>query len=160
MRRRKMETIIVAADPFATGLKDAVAKHLEGRGFRVEDLGATGENPEKPYYESAVEAAEALQAGKAGRAFLFCGTGMGMSMIANRFRGVRAAVVESVFAAKMSRAINDANVCCMGQMIWGETMAVAAADAFLDTGFTEGLEQFAPFLREAREKVAQIADGK
>ena len=96
--------------------------------------------------------------GEAKRAFLFCGTGMGMSMIANRFKGVRAAVVESVFAAKMCRAINDANVLCMGQMIWGDMMAEAAADAFLDTKFTEGLEPLAKFLEDARTKVEAIRD--
>ena len=105
------------------------------------------------------EARKALQRGEAKRAFLFCGTGMGMSLIANRFKGVRAAAVESVFAAKMCRTINDANVLCMGQMIWGDMMAVAAADAFLDTKFTEGLEGLAPFLHEAAKKVEAI-DGR
>ena len=105
---------VIAADPFAVGLKKAVAAHLEKRGFEVKDLGATDANKDKPYFESAVEVCRALQKGEAQRAFLFCGTGMGMNMIANRFKGVRAAVVESVFAAKMCRTINDANVCCCG----------------------------------------------
>ena len=152
------ETILVAADPFAVGLKNAVVKHLEERGFAVKDLGATDANKDKPYFESAVEVCRALQKGDAKRAFLFCGTGMGMNMIANRFKGVRAAVVESVFAAKMCRAINDANVLCMGQMIWGDMMANAAADAFLDTKFTETLEPLATFLEDARKKVEAIRD--
>jgi len=152
------ETILVAADPFAVGLKNAVTKHLEERGFAVKDMGATDANKEKPYFESAVEVCRALQKGEAKRAFLFCGTGMGMNMIANRFKGVRAAVVESVFAAKMCRAINDANVLCMGQMIWGDMMANVAADAFLDTKFTETLEPLAPFLEDARKKVEAIRD--
>lgn len=150
------ETILVAADPFAVGLKAAVVQHLEQRGFAVKDCGATDANKEKPYFESAVDVCAALQRGEAKRAFLFCGTGMGMGLVANRFKGVRAAVVESVFAAKMCRAINDANVLCMGQMIWGEAMANAAADAFLDTKFTEGLEPLAPFLRDAAKKVEAI----
>ena len=152
------ETILVAADPFAVGLKNAVVKHLQERGFAVKDLGATDANKEKPYFESAVDVCRALQKGEAKRAFLFCGTGMGMSMIANRFKGVRAAVVESVFAAKMCRAINDANVLCLGQMIWGDVMANAAVDAFLDTKFTETLETLAPFLEDARRKVEAICD--
>ena len=126
--------------------------------FAVKDMGATDAAPEKPYFESAVDVCRALQKGEAKRAFLFCGTGMGMNMIANRFKGVRAAVVESVFAAKMCRTINDANVCCMGQMIWGDMMAEAAADAFLDTKFTEGLEPLAKFLEDARTKVEAIRD--
>ncbi len=152
------ETIIVAADPFAVGLKNAVVKHLEERGVVVKDMGATDANKEKPYFESAVEVCRAIQKGEAKRALLFCGTGMGMNMIANRFKGVRAAVVESVFAAKMCRSINDANVLCMGQMIWGDMMANAAVDAFLDTKFTETLESLAPFLEEARGKVEAIRD--
>jgi len=152
------ETILVAADPFAVGLKKAVVAHLEKRGFAVKDLGATDANKEKPYFESAVDVCRAMQRGEATRAFLFCGTGMGMSMIANRFAGVRAAVVESVFAAKMCRTINDANVLCMGQMIWGDMMAEAAADAFLDTKFTQGLEPLAGFLQDAKVKVEAIRD--
>ena len=81
---------------------------------------------------------------------------MGMSLVANRFAGVRAAVAESVFAARMCRAINDANVLCLGQMIWGDVMASAAVDAFLDTAFTQGLEDLAPFLRDAARKVEAI----
>jgi len=152
------ETILVAADPFAVGLKTAVAAHLEKRGFAVKDLGATEANKDKPYFESAVDVCRALQKGEAKRAFLFCGTGMGMNMIANRFKGVRAAVVESVFAAGMARTINDANVCCMGQMIWGDMMATAAVDTFLDTKFTQGLEPLAKFLEDARTKVEALRD--
>ena len=158
-RNKKVKEIIyVAADPFAVQLKQAVVKHLEERGFEVKDFGATAANPEKPYFESAVEFSRALTAADspARRGILFCGTGMGMNMIANRFPGVRAAVVESVWAAKMCRTINDANVLCLGQMLWGEWMANAAVDTFLDTKFTEGLESLAPFLKEAAKKVEAI----
>lgn len=149
------ETILVAADPFAVTLKNAVVKHLVGRGFTVKDLGAGKDAPEKPYYESAVDVCKAMKAGEAKRAFLFCGTGMGMSIVANHM-GMRAAVVESVFAAKMCRAINDANICCMGQMLLGDMMACAMADAFLETKFTEGLESIVGFLTTARDKVDAI----
>ncbi len=158
-RKNEMkETILVAADPFALNLKQAVTAHLEKRGFAVKDLGAGASAPEKPYFESAVEVCRALQRGEAKRAILFCGTGMGMNMIANRFKGVRAAVVESVFAAKMCRTINDANVLCLGQMLFGDMMATAAVDAFLDTKFTEGLEPLAKFLEDAKTKVEAIRD--
>ena len=151
------EIIYVAADPFAVGLKKAVVAHLEERGFEVKDFGSTSENPEKPYFESAEEFSRAFIENKeVKRGILFCGTGMGMNMIANRFPGIRAAVVESVYAAKMSRAINDANVLCLGQMLWGDWMANAAVDAFLDTKFTGTLEAIAPFLQEAKEKVEKI----
>lgn len=151
------EVIYIAADPFAMNLKNAVVAHLEERGFEVKDFGATSENPEKPYFESAEEFSRAfIGDGVAKRGILFCGTGMGMNMIANRFPGIRAAVVESVYAAKMCRAINDANVLCLGQMLWGDWMANAAVDAFLDTKFTETLEGIAPFLEDAAKKVSNI----
>lgn len=147
--------ILVAADPFAVTLKDAVVEHLKSKGYAVTDLGSTKDKPQ-PYFECGAAVGKAIQAGQAEWAVLFCGTGMGMSIVANRFKGVTAAVVESVFAAKMSRAINNANVLCLGQMIWGEWMAKEAVDVFLKTKFTEGLDQFAGFLQEACGKVEAI----
>jgi ribose 5-phosphate isomerase B len=149
--------IIVAADPFAVALKDAIVEHLKQKGFTVADLGATKEK-EIPYYESAPLVCRAIQKGEAKQAVLFCGTGMGMSVIANRFKGVVAAVTESVFAAKMSRVINNANVLCLGSMIWGEWMAKEAVDAFLETKFIQGLENLGEFLQEAEKIVNGIRD--
>lgn len=158
------KNIIVAADPFAITLKDAVMAHLKEKGYEVLDLGAKKTDDPKsaeiPYYESCPAACKAVQEGKASRAVLFCGTGMGMSVIANRYKGIVASVVESVFAAKMCRAINNANVLCLGAMIWGDWMANEAVDTFLDTKFTEGLEPLADFLRDAEKKVAALRDDK
>ena len=154
-KEEKMKKIVGAADPFAVGLKDAIVAHLKGKGYEVSDVGATATQA-VPYYDGAVAASKVLQAGGAEKAILFCGTGMGMSIVANRFKGVTAAVVESVFAAKMCRAINNANALCLGQMIWGEWMAKEAVDTFLKTEFTEGLDGFACFLKEAVQKVDTI----
>ena len=151
----EVKRIIVAADPFAVALKDAVASHRTASGYEVLDLGSTAAGA-VPYYECSAEACKALQAGLAERAVLFCGTGMGVAIVANRFKGVTAAVVESVFAAKMARAVNNANVLCLGQMLWGEWMAKEAVDVFLKTKFTEGLEGFAGFLHEACGKVEAL----
>ncbi|MDD4025544.1 MAG: RpiB/LacA/LacB family sugar-phosphate isomerase [Kiritimatiellae bacterium] len=147
--------IIVAADPFAVPLKDQIVAFLKERGYEVTDYSKT-QGQDRPYFDSAVAVCEAMQAGAAPRALLFCGTGMGMSIVANRFRGVTAAVVESVFAAKMCRAINNANVLCLGQMIWGTEMAKAAVEAFLNTKFTEGLEGLSGFLHDTCKKVEAI----
>jgi len=81
---------------------------------------------------------------------------MGMSIVANRFKGVVASVVESIFAAKMCRAINNANTLCLGAMIWGDWMAKEAVDVFLETKFTQGLDGFADFLKDAEKKVEAI----
>ncbi len=148
--------IIFAADPFAIDLRDAIVEHLEKKGYEVIDFGASKENTDIQYYESCPKACEALQNGVADRAILLCGTGMGMNQIANRFQGVRAAVVESVFAAKMCRAINDSNALCLGAMIWGHWMALEAVDTFLNTKLGDGLEDLKSFLEDAAKKVAEI----
>ena len=145
--------IVVAADPFAVGLKDAVVADLKGKGYDVIDVGARAENPDIPYFESAPIACKYIQDGTCENGILFCGTGMGMSIVANKCKGIRASVVESVFATKMCRTINNSNVLCLGAMIWGEAMALDAVDTFLNTAFTSALPQFADFLKEAAKKV-------
>ncbi len=147
--------VIIAADPFALNLKKAVLEYLHDKGHEVIDLGSTEEKA-IPYFECGVTASKSLQAGTGDRAILMCGTGMGMSIVANRFKGVTAAVVESVFAARMCRAINNANALCLGSMIWGEWMAKEAVEAFLTTNLADGLPQFADFLKDAHQKVERI----
>ena len=147
--------IVIAADPFALTLKDALVAHLKEKGHTIVDVGAT-QDKEIPYFDSAPIACKMLQDGGAEKAILLCGTGMGMAVIANRFRGVVASVVESVFSARMCRAINNANALCLGAMIWGNWMATEAVDAFLETQFTQGLDGFADFLRDAEKKVDAI----
>ena len=148
--------IIFAADPFALPLRKAIVEHLKKNGHEVIDFGASEENTEIAYYDSCVKACEALQRGEGERGILLCGTGMGMSVIANRFQGVRASVVESVFAARMCRAINDANVLCLGAMIWGDWMACEAVDVFLNTNLGDGLEDLKEFLQQAAKTVEKI----
>ena len=145
-----------AADPFALSLRKAIVDHLKQNGHEVIDFGASEDNTEIQYYESCVKACEALQRGEGERAILLCGTGMGMNVIANRFKGVRAAVVESVFAARMCRAINDANALCLGAMIWGDWMACEAVDVFLKTKLGDGLEDLKEFLQQAAKTVEKI----
>ena len=145
--------LVIGADPFAYGLKKAVAQHLENRGVEVVDMASYAETP---YYEVAEKAAREISAGNADGAVLFCGTGAGMAIVANKICGVRAVCVESVFAAKKAKAINDANAITMGAMIVGEAMACEMVDAWLDTKFAEGFEQLREFLESARGQVGKI----
>lgn len=145
--------LAIGADPFAYGLKKAVAQHLENRGVEVVDMDSYAETP---YYEVAEKAAREISAGNADGAVLFCGTGAGMAIVANKICGVRAVCVESVFAAKKAKAINDANAITMGAMIIGEAMACEMVDAWLDTKFAEGFEQLREFLESARGQVGKI----
>ena len=147
--------IVIVADPFAVELKNAIVCHLKEKGHDVLDFGST-ETKEIPYYDGAVSAARAIQAGEGERGIFLCGSGMGMSIVANRFTGIRAAVVESVFAARMCRAINDANVLCLGAMIWGQWMALEAVDVFLTTNLADGLPDLTEFLQAAVKKVEAI----
>lgn len=145
--------LAIGADPFAYGLKKAVAQHLKNRGVEVMDMDSYAETP---YYEVAEKAAREISAGNADGAVLFCGTGAGMAIVANKICGVRAVCVESVFAAKKAKAINDANAITMGAMIIGEAMACEMVDAWLDTKFAEGFEQLREFLESARVQVGEI----
>ena len=154
-KKEKAMNIVVAADPFALDLKDSVIKHLTEAGHKVTDVGATKGN-EMAYYDAAPAACKIIQAGKADRGILFCGTGMGMSIVANKFKGVTASCVESVYAAQMSRAINDSNVLTMGAMFIAPWKANAMVDAWMNTKHTEGLEGFADFLKAAVKKVDAI----
>lgn len=158
-QNKKSMKIVIAADPFAVSLKKSIAAYLKEKGHEVIDVGST-EDKEIPYYECGPVACKAVQQGKADRAVLMCGTGMGMAIVANRFKGVTASVVESVFAAKMCRVINNANVLCLGAMIWGDWMAKEAVEVFLTTNLADGMPQLAGFLKEAEKKVAAITPGQ
>ena len=114
-KKENAMNIVIAADPFALDLKDSIIKHLTDAGHKVTDVGAT-KDKEMAYYDGASAACKVIQAGKADRGVLLCGTGMGMAIVANKFKGVTASCVESVYAAQMSRAINDSNVLTMGAM--------------------------------------------
>ena len=152
-----MKKIIMAADPFAVDLKDSIKAKLIAEGYDVEDVGSQ-KGQDIAYFDCAPVACKKLQKDPDARGILLCGTGMGMSIVANRFSGIHASVVESVFAAKMCRAINNSNVLCLGAMIWGDWMAKEAVQTFLNTKFTEGLEPLADFLNDAYKKVSAIRD--
>ena len=149
--------IVVAGDPWGVALKDAVKNHLVERGHEVLDLGGT-ETCGVHYYSAAADAARKIQNGEAERAVLCCGTGMGMAIVANKFKGVYASVVESVQTARLCRAVNDANVLTLGGLLITPFVALQAVDAWLDTKHTEGLEENQDFLRQALKDVAAIED--
>lgn len=154
-RKERQMKIIVGADAWGVELKDTVKQHLAKHGHEVTDIGGTPGN-DRPYYDVAKEAARMLQAGAAERAVLVCGTGMGMAIVANKFKGVYASVIESEFTARMCRAVNNANVLTMGSMVVAPYVAIQAVDAFLTTKYTQGLEDVADFLHTALVAVGQI----
>lgn len=147
--------IVVAADPWAVELKDAVKAHLSELGHEVTDLGG---HPDKEvnYYDGAAAAAKMIQRGEAERGILFCGTGMGMAIVANKFKGIYASVVESAMTARLCRAVNNSNVLTMGALILTPFTALQAVDEWLNTAHTQGLEEHKDFLCQALKAIAEI----
>lgn len=133
-------SILLASDHGAVDLKNIVAEHLRSRGLSVEDLGTHGRES-VDYTVYGMRVARAVSEGRAERGILLCGTGLGMSMVANRFPHVRAALCNDLFSAGMSRRHNNANVLVLGGRVLGDVLACAIVDAWLDTPFEGGRHQ-------------------
>ncbi len=129
--------IALAADHAGYMLKEKIKKHLEALKFEVCDYG-TDSDESCDYPVFAKKACAAVVSGQCDRAILICGTGIGMSMVANKIKGIRAAVCTETFAAKYTRLHNDANVLCMGARILGEGVATEITDTFVSTEFEGG----------------------
>jgi len=133
-----MSLIVFGSDHAGLALKSVLMEHLQGR-FATHDVG-THTLDSCDYPEIAVRlATEVLTRGALG--ILICGSGIGMSITANRFAGIRAALCTNEYMARMSRMHNDANVLCLGERILGVDLAKAITDAFLDTRFEGGRHQ-------------------
>lgn len=154
-----MKRIIIGSDKSGFPLKETLKAHLLALGYEVTDCGTQNEEEPKPYFEVAEIAASKVSAGEFEKGILICGTGMGMSIVANKFKGVYAAVCENTYAAEKARAINDANILTMGGWITGEVVGLVVADVFLNTKFTQNLEEWrAKNLRNASIQVAKIEE--
>ncbi|MGB8930637.1 MAG: ribose 5-phosphate isomerase B [Anaeromyxobacteraceae bacterium] len=134
------EKIVIGSDHAGLALRAEAAKVARAAGFDVEDLGPfSGDSVDYPDYARRV--ATAVASGKARLGILVCGTGIGMSISANKVRGVRAANCTSEYEARMARAHNDANVLCVGERVVGLGLGAAIVDAFLHQAFEGGRHQ-------------------
>ena len=133
-----MRTVVFGSDHAGFGLKNILMEHLKDRCQAV-DVG-THSLDSCDYPLVAGDLARDVLARQAV-GILICGSGIGVSMAANRFPGIRAALCANEYMARMSRMHNDANVLCMGERIIGVDLAKAIADAFLATGFEGGRHQ-------------------
>ena len=132
--------IAIGADHGGVELKDALVAALHERGERVVDVGTTGDaSVDYPDFGRAV--AERVSRGEAERGILICTNGIGMSIVANKFPGVRAALVADATAARMAREHNDANVLVLGGGMMGKFHARELLGIFLDTPFGGGRHQ-------------------
>lgn len=140
--------IAFACDHGGYILKDAVIAHIKAKGYEVLDFG-TDSSARCEYPDHGEPAARAVAEGKADLGILICGTGIGMSLVANKVHGIRAACCSEPYSAKLTRNHNNANMLCFGARVVGEGTALMIVDAFLDSEFEGG--------RHA-DRVARIAE--
>ena len=139
--------IAIASDHGGFAMKQYLISHLEERGIPFADLGCYSEDSvDYPAYAEKV--CRGIAAGEYERGVLVCGTGIGMSIAANKLPGIRAALCGDCYSAAMTRAHNDSNVLCLGGRVLGTGLAGMILDAWLDTPFS-GLEKHA-------RRIAQI----
>jgi len=134
--------VAIGSDKSGFPAKEAIKAYLTEAGVDFVDLGTQDLENVHPYYEVANEIAPQVQNGTFDRAILICGTGAGMSVVANKYKGVYAVACEGVYSAKMCRAINNANIMCMGGWIVGPEMAVEMTKTFLATDWCQDLEDW------------------
>ena len=152
--------LAIGSDKSGFSAKEAIKAYLTGIGADFEDLGTTDLDEVHPYYQVASEIAPLVQAGRFDRAILICGTGAGMCVVSNKYKGVYAVACESVYSARMARAINNANILCMGGWIVGPEMAVEMTKTFLATDWCQDLEDWrAANLHKFARQVDAIEDG-
>jgi ribose 5-phosphate isomerase B len=129
-----MSTIAIGCDPNASGLKEAIKGSLAALGFEVEDYGSD----DTVYANTAIRVAEAVAAGKHVRGILICGTGIGMSIAANKVPGAYAALVTDPYSAERAVKSNNANIMCLGAQTTGVEVAKLLVKIWLDSRYTAG----------------------
>jgi len=143
--------MVIASDHGGLELKDAIKKCLVSRGLSVGDLGTdNGDSVDYPDFGEKV--ARAVSSGEAERGILICGTGIGMSIVANKFPGVRAALVNDPFTARMAKEHNNANVLVMGGRVITPEVACRLVEIWLDSQFEGDRHQ------RRLDKISQIED--
>ncbi len=133
----KTNKVIIGCDHAGYNLKLLVMEHLKEVGVEYVDVG-TNSTESCHYPDFAHAVCEKVQHGEAPVGILICGTGVGMSMAANKHRGIRAACCSDTFSARLTREHNDANVLCFGERVIGAGLAFDLVDAFLDAEFMGG----------------------
>jgi len=151
--------IAIASDLSGFPLKEAIMEYLnEQPGFEVVDFGIVDPDNPKPYTVQGPKVAGAVQSGEVEKGILICGTGQGMAIVANKFKGVYACVVDSIFSGERAKIINNANVITLGGWITAPFLGVQIVEAWLSVSFTEKMELKKDFLTENFNLVAEIED--
>ena len=149
--------IILGSDKSGFLLKEAIKAYFDEANIDYEDIGTQDIEQPKPFFIVAPIAAKMIQENPERKAILLCGTGMGMAQVATKYHGILAACCESVYAARMCRAVNNSNILTMGGWVIGPEMGLEMVKAFLSTDHTQGLEEWRQeFLKNAVLKVNEI----
>ena len=130
----KLTKIVIGCDHAAYELKLKVIEHLKDQGIEVEDVG-TNSTASCDYPDFADALCKKIMSGEYERGILICGTGIGMSMAANKHKGIRAACCSDTFSARLTRLHNNANVLCMGARVVGAGLAIDLVEAFINAEF-------------------------
>lgn len=141
--------IAIGSDHGGFALKQEIIGYLEEKGFEYKDFGAyTEASCDYPVYAKKV--AEAILAGECEKGILICGTGIGISITANKYKGIRAALCHDCFSAQATREHNDANIVAMGARVVGAGLAIKIVETFLNTEFS-GDERHINRIRQIEE---------
>ena len=132
--------IALASDHGAYALKELVKKHLQDRGLEVKDFG-TYSKDSCDYPDFVGPAAQAVASGACDRGIVLCTTGIGVSITANKIKGIRCALLSDLMSARLTRQHNDTNMMAMGAGVVGEMLALEIVDTWLDTEFQGGRHQ-------------------
>ncbi len=133
------KTIVIGCDNAAVGLKDLIKGFVESLGYPVEDVGCfTAEDPTYYPYIAKRVCDAIIESSYAKEGILICGTGIGMAMTANKFKGIRAAVCHDNFSAERAKLSNDGNVLCMGERVIGPELAKKITKEWLSLAFVDG----------------------
>jgi ribose 5-phosphate isomerase B len=148
--------IAIASDLSGFPLKQEIVKHLKEKNIEVLDFGIPSETEAQPYFIQAPKVAKALQNGEAEKGILICGTGQGMAIVANKFKGVYACVVDDVFSGERAKIVNNSNVITLGGWITAPFVGCEIVDAWLSVKFTQKMEFKHDFLANAFEQVQAL----
>ncbi|MBC1935716.1 ribose 5-phosphate isomerase B [Listeria grandensis] len=138
----------IGADHNAFGMKEALRRHIEDSGNEIVDFGCFSED-EVDYPDIAFQVGTAIQVGTVERGILVCGTGIGMSIAANKVPGIRSAQCHDVYSAERAQLSNDAQIITLGAKVIGLELAKKIVDAYLDVAFAGG---------QSKRKIDQISD--
>ncbi|SIQ76194.1 ribose 5-phosphate isomerase B [Alkalispirochaeta americana] len=155
----KKTRLAVASDRAGYPLKQALLEHLTTReDLEILDLGQDSPDEARPYVEQAPKVARALQEGRADKGVLVCGTGQGMAIVANKFKGVYAIVADTVFAGERGRIINNSNVITLGGWITAPFLGIQIVESWLALEFTQTMEDRAEWLSSAFSGVQRLEE--